>query len=395
MKKRIIIALFAGIAILFTGCAPGAYPETVLSNEAVQSEADVQENIEDDDLKGASDEAEEASDSDENAASEEEISEEAGEEAEESEDDMEYYEDEIAECGVRIKLPVSLENMLGIFNYSGYELDPGIGIYEAGFAYMGITPEWLDEVDEKDEPSDEDYEHYYDSIVPLDSILCISEGRGVSELAEVLNDEFGADCEESQFTELGKSGEYTFFRYTPEEEPENIDNLENEFREEYEAFLPKFDKIIAEAEFFEPEGAYDDIIGKKVSFETTDIDGNPITSEEIFSAHEITMVNVWATWCHWCLVELPELEEINGRLEKMDCAIVGLLGDGTDKETIKEGKQILKENGVTYLNILPWDGALEDDFNMDEGWPTSFFVDREGRIVSLPVVGADTDAYEK
>ena len=40
----------------------------------------------------------------------------------------------------------------------------------------------------------------------------------------------------------------------------------------------------------------DDCIGTKVSFTTTDLDGNPISSEEIFSQHEITMVNIWSSW---------------------------------------------------------------------------------------------------
>lgn len=135
--------------------------------------------------------------------------------------------------------------------------------------------------------------------------------------------------------------------------------------------------------------------GKKISFVTTDIDGNKITSDEIFSKHKVTMVNVWATWCYWCLYELPELKEINERLEEKDCAIVGLLGDGTDDDVIEEAKDILEENGIEYLNILPWDGATETDFNMDEGWPTSFFVDQNGVMVAEPVVGAETDAYEE
>ena len=67
---------------------------------------------------------------------------------------------------------------------------------------------------------------------------------------------------------------------------------------------------------------------------------------------------------------------------------IRLVGDGTDEETIKEAKQLLEENGDEYLNILPWDGALTDAFPMDSGWPTSFFVDREGRIVGKLMDGA-------
>lgn len=135
--------------------------------------------------------------------------------------------------------------------------------------------------------------------------------------------------------------------------------------------------------------------GKKIEFTTTDFDGKKITSEELFAEHEVTMVNVWATWCFWCVDEMPELNKINKRLAKKDCAIVGLLGDIDDDDTLEEAEQILKDNNVTYLNILPWKGAVEEDFNMDEGWPTSFFVDRDGYIIGDPIVGASTDEYEK
>ncbi len=135
--------------------------------------------------------------------------------------------------------------------------------------------------------------------------------------------------------------------------------------------------------------------GKKISFTTTDIDGNKITSDELFSKHEVTMINIWATWCGPCINELPDLNELNKSLEKKDCAIVGLVGDGEDEDSVEEAKQILKDCGVEYTNILPWDGAIEKDFVVDEGWPTSFFVDRDGNIVGEPVVGADPEAYEE
>lgn len=135
--------------------------------------------------------------------------------------------------------------------------------------------------------------------------------------------------------------------------------------------------------------------GRKISFTTSDFEGKKITSEEIFSKHEVTMVNVWATWCYWCIDEMPQLDSLNKRLAKKDCAVVGLLGDVEDSGTLEEAEDILEENDVTYLNILPWDGAIEKDFRIGDVWPTSFFVDREGYIIGEPVVGAEPDMYEK
>nr|MCR5734827.1 TlpA family protein disulfide reductase [Lachnospiraceae bacterium] len=132
----------------------------------------------------------------------------------------------------------------------------------------------------------------------------------------------------------------------------------------------------------------------KLSFETTDVDGNKITSEEIFSKNEITMLNFWATWCTYCIGELPELETINAEFADKNCAIVGVLGDGKAAGKLEMGKDFLEGAGVTYLNILPWDDAINEDLLLVH-WPCSYFVDKNGIILAKPVIGADVDTYPK
>ena len=90
--------------------------------------------------------------------------------------------------------------------------------------------------------------------------------------------------------------------------------------------------------------------------------------------------------------ELPDLEEINGRLAGKDCAIVGLLYDGFDPDAVAAAKEIMESAGVTYTMILPPENA--DDLFIVDGFPTSFFVNREGVVVGEPVVGKMVDIYE-
>ena len=61
-----------------------------------------------------------------------------------------------------------------------------------------------------------------------------------------------------------------------------------------------------------------------LSFETTDLNGDAVSSEELFSSHKITMVNVMTTWCTYCVQELPELQELSETYEEQGCAVVGL-----------------------------------------------------------------------
>ena len=95
-----------------------------------------------------------------------------------------------------------------------------------------------------------------------------------------------------------------------------------------------------------PANPYADLIGKTVSFETTDIDGNPVTSEELFAQHPVTMVNMWTTWCGYCIAEMEELQAIHERVGDIGCAVVGLLGDGDTPEMAELGKSIMEEHGV-------------------------------------------------
>ena len=130
-----------------------------------------------------------------------------------------------------------------------------------------------------------------------------------------------------------------------------------------------------------------------ISFNTKDLDGNPITAEEIFSAHEYTMVNVWASWCGPCASEIPELADLSREFEEKDCAIVGILIDGDDRYGLAEAKDILQSAGATYLNLMPPSNV--DNIFPSEYVPTSFFVDRSGNIVGEPIVGADPQGYER
>ena len=133
-----------------------------------------------------------------------------------------------------------------------------------------------------------------------------------------------------------------------------------------------------------------------VSFETTDLEGNPVSSADIFSQHKLTMVNVWGTFCGPCIGEMPDLEVLNGRLAEKDCAIIGLVCDvrgPNDTDTIEAAKEIVAETGVTYLNLLPFSEMNRIFPAMYI--PTTYFVDENGQIVGEEAVGArGADDYE-
>ena len=50
------------------------------------------------------------------------------------------------------------------------------------------------------------------------------------------------------------------------------------------------------------------------SFEGKDLDGNDVTSDELFSSSAVTVVNFWFTTCSPCVGELGELDALNKEL---------------------------------------------------------------------------------
>ena len=129
-----------------------------------------------------------------------------------------------------------------------------------------------------------------------------------------------------------------------------------------------------------------------ISFETEDLEGNPVTSSDIFSSGKYTMINLWATWCGPCIKELPELASLSREYEEKGCRIIGICIDGEEEKDV--ATQILKAVGAEYLNLVSPENL--DDILPANVIPTTYFVDSNGVIcIDTPIQGADIEAYRE
>lgn len=135
--------------------------------------------------------------------------------------------------------------------------------------------------------------------------------------------------------------------------------------------------------------------GQTIAFETTDLEGNSVSSDRLFSENRITMVNVWGTFCPPCIDEMPELAEMEKEYAEKGAGIVGVMADvpSADADTFKDAEDIVKQTGVEYTNLIPWE-SFEDDLAVS-AVPTTFFVDSQGNIIGEPIVGAMVDEYKR
>ena len=111
-------------------------------------------------------------------------------------------------------------------------------------------------------------------------------------------------------------------------------------------------------------------------FSATDVLSGELISEEIFREHTLTMVNLWEPWCAPCVAEMPELEKLYEDKKDEGFLILGVYAteDGMRK--------VLRQAGTTYPVILFQQSFLP----YDSGYvPTSFFVDRNGHVLTSPL----------
>ena len=176
----------------------------------------------------------------------------------------------------------------------------------------------------------------------------------------------------------------------------NIENklteLENKYPEIMQESIDGDMSVPAGSDMTNPPD--DGSMQKFPAFEGKDLDGNPVKSDELFSANAVTVVNFWFTTCNPCVGELSELDALNKELAEKGGALIGVNTftlDG-DEAAISEAKDVLTKKGATYQNVyFDSDGEAGKFTANIFAYPTTYVVDRNGNIVGEPIVGAITE----
>ena len=137
----------------------------------------------------------------------------------------------------------------------------------------------------------------------------------------------------------------------------------------------------------------DSSLPKFPAFEGKDLDGNTVKSSDLFSGNAVTVVNFWFTTCGPCVGELGDLDALNKELSDKGGALIGINAftlDGNEA-AISDAKDVLTQSGATYQNVYFDSGSEAGKFvESIYAYPTTYVVNRSGRIVGDPIVGAIT-----
>lgn len=121
------------------------------------------------------------------------------------------------------------------------------------------------------------------------------------------------------------------------------------------------------------------------SFTAQTLEGETVT-EAVFSEHDLTMVNVWASWCPPCRGELSELGALYDKLPEN----VGFLSVTVDDAgDLPAAAKLLEQHGCAFtcLDGQGSPGLMAGFLGQVMAIPTTVFFDRAGNQVGQWIVG--------
>lgn len=92
---------------------------------------------------------------------------------------------------------------------------------------------------------------------------------------------------------------------------------------------------------------------------------------------QVVLVNLWATWCPPCREEMPSMERLHQRLK--DRGFV-LLAVNEDEGGAGPVKAFVDQMKMTFPVLLDPEGDVGRKYGV-WGFPESFLLDRDGRVV--------------
>lgn len=138
----------------------------------------------------------------------------------------------------------------------------------------------------------------------------------------------------------------------------------------------------------EPKPALSAVAGKPPAqdFTLRDLDGKTYRLADLRG--KVVLLNFWASWCPPCRRELPSLERLWQKLKDRDFLALAV-NVGEDGDTVFAFTGQL-DTPPSFPILLDKDSAVLDAWPV-KGLPTTFIIDRDGRVVFRAIGGREFD----
>ncbi|HWE42000.1 MAG TPA: TlpA disulfide reductase family protein [Gemmatimonadaceae bacterium] len=109
-------------------------------------------------------------------------------------------------------------------------------------------------------------------------------------------------------------------------------------------------------------------------FQLTTLDGTAVSDQQLRG--KVVLVNFWATWCPPCRVEMPGFQRAYEKFKDEDFVVLGVAMDAGGADAVR---RFLDDRRITYPVAMATPSMVRD-FGGVRFLPTSFLIDRDGRI---------------
>jgi thiol-disulfide isomerase/thioredoxin len=104
----------------------------------------------------------------------------------------------------------------------------------------------------------------------------------------------------------------------------------------------------------------------------------------------VVILDFWATWCGPCRLEIPHFVEMQRKYGAQGLAVVGL---SLDEDGANAVGPFVKKHDVNYTMLLARK-EIADLYGGVVGIPTTFVLDRQGRIVKKFIGAMPPETFE-
>ncbi len=125
------------------------------------------------------------------------------------------------------------------------------------------------------------------------------------------------------------------------------------------------------------------------NFDLTDLNGASLTLAS--SRGKVILLNFWATWCPPCKAEIPHFKELYTQYQPKGLEIIGI---ALDQGGVADVAPFAREQAINYPLVIG-NAQVVESYGGIRGIPTTFLIDKKGRIAAKYVGYQDKQVFEK